>query len=78
MRSRPLASFIEPCLPRPADRLPAGSGWIHEIKHDGFRIMARRDKIAAPRFEQDVRNATDPVNLGPGITRSVPQPQNTP
>jgi bifunctional non-homologous end joining protein LigD len=22
---------------------PEGPGWIHEIKHDGFRIMARRD-----------------------------------
>ena len=36
-RSRPLASIIEPCLPRPADRPPAGRDWLHEIKHDGFR-----------------------------------------
>jgi len=42
-RSRPLASIIEPCLPRPADKPPAGPDWIHEIKHDGFRIIARRD-----------------------------------
>jgi len=21
----------------------AGPGWIHEIKHDGFRILAERD-----------------------------------
>jgi bifunctional non-homologous end joining protein LigD len=33
----------EPCLPRPAKKPPAGEGWIHEIKHDGFRIIARRD-----------------------------------
>jgi len=43
LRSRPVAGFIEPCLPRPADRPPAGRDWLHEIKHDGFRIMARRD-----------------------------------
>lgn len=30
----------EPCLPRVAKEPPAGSGWIHEIKHDGFRILA--------------------------------------
>jgi bifunctional non-homologous end joining protein LigD len=42
-RSRPLSNFIEPCLPRPADRPPIGGDWLHEIKHDGFRIMARRD-----------------------------------
>jgi bifunctional non-homologous end joining protein LigD len=40
---RPLADFIEPCLPRPADKPPAGPDWLHEIKHDGFRVMARRD-----------------------------------
>ena len=34
---------IEPCLPRPAKAPPAGPGWIHEIKHDGFRILAERD-----------------------------------
>jgi ATP-dependent DNA ligase len=39
------ASFIEPCLPSPADKPPSGSNWIHEIKHDGFRLMARRDAV---------------------------------
>jgi ATP-dependent DNA ligase len=34
---------FEPCLPRPAKEPPRGPGWIHEIKHDGFRILARRD-----------------------------------
>ena len=38
---RALASF-EPCLPRSAKEPPAGPGWIHEIKHDGFRILAHR------------------------------------
>jgi bifunctional non-homologous end joining protein LigD len=33
----------EPCLPRPAKEPPAGPGWIHEIKHDGFRIIAELD-----------------------------------
>jgi bifunctional non-homologous end joining protein LigD len=39
------ASFIEPCLPCPADKPPSGSKWIHEIKHDGYRLMARRDPV---------------------------------
>jgi len=38
-----MSCFIEPCLPSPAKQPPAGPQWIHEIKHDGFRIMARRD-----------------------------------
>jgi len=43
LRSRRAVGFIEPCLPRPAKQPPVGPGWIHEIKHDGYRIMARRD-----------------------------------
>ena len=39
------ASFIEPCLLSPADKPPSGATWIHEIKHDGFRLMARRDPV---------------------------------
>ena len=39
-RSRPLADFIEPCLPRPADKPPAGPDWLHEIKHDGPGVGA--------------------------------------
>jgi ATP-dependent DNA ligase len=37
------SSRIEPCLPSPAKAPPGGPDWLHEIKHDGFRIMARRD-----------------------------------
>jgi bifunctional non-homologous end joining protein LigD len=45
LRSRAARSvgFIAPCLPPPAHRQPGGDGWLHEIKHDGIRILARRD-----------------------------------
>jgi ATP-dependent DNA ligase len=42
-RTRPALGIIEPCLPSSAKAPPSGPGWLHEIKHDGFRIMARRD-----------------------------------
>jgi ATP-dependent DNA ligase len=42
LRSLP-AGFIAPCLPTKADTLPSGEMWLHEIKHDGFRIIARKD-----------------------------------
>jgi len=35
----------KPCLPSSADKPPSGANWIHEIKHDGFRLMARRDSV---------------------------------
>jgi bifunctional non-homologous end joining protein LigD len=37
--------FIEPCLPSRADGPPSGPDWVLEIKHDGYRLMARRDPI---------------------------------
>ena len=42
-RTRSGLGIIEPCLPSPAKAPPSGLGWIHEIKHDGFRILARKD-----------------------------------
>jgi bifunctional non-homologous end joining protein LigD len=39
------AGFIAPCLPTKTDTLPSGSLWLHEIKHDGFRIIARKDGV---------------------------------
>jgi ATP-dependent DNA ligase len=36
------ASF-RPCLPTKAKEPPRGGLWLHEIKHDGFRLMVRRD-----------------------------------
>ena len=35
--------FVPPCLPTKALRPPSGELWLHEIKHDGFRVIARKD-----------------------------------
>jgi bifunctional non-homologous end joining protein LigD len=40
-RSLP-AGFIAPCLPTSAPLPPSGESWLHEIKHDGFRVIARK------------------------------------
>jgi hypothetical protein len=42
-RLKRAAATIEPCLPRKAKLPPSGLDWLHEIKHDGFRILARKD-----------------------------------
>ena len=46
------AVFITPCLPSKATQPPSGSDWVHEIKHDGYRLMLCRDgsgSAASPR-----------------------------
>jgi bifunctional non-homologous end joining protein LigD len=34
--------FIEPCLPTLWQKPPEGDGWLHEIKHDGYRVIVRK------------------------------------
>jgi hypothetical protein len=68
MRSRRTVGFIEPCLPCSAKLPPTGSGWIHEIKHDGFRIMARRDAAGVRLI---TRKGNDFTARFPFITMAV-------
>ena len=63
LRSRRSAGHIEPCLPSPAKRPPSGEGWLHEIKHDGFRIMARRDATGGRLFTRNGHDFTNRFSL---------------
>jgi bifunctional non-homologous end joining protein LigD len=60
--------FCEPCLPSPADKPPAGAEWLHEIKHDGFRMLVRRDGAGVRLF---TRNGHDWTGRFPLITRAA-------
>jgi ATP-dependent DNA ligase len=62
------SSFIEPCLPSAADRPPSGSNWIHEIKHDGYRLMARRDPVGIRLI---TRRGSDWTNRFPLVVEAV-------
>ena len=42
-RKKLLPTFVAPMLASPADKPPSGPKWVHEIKHDGYRIQARID-----------------------------------
>ena len=53
LRYRAPSGFIEPCLPSPAKHPPSGPGWIHEIKHDGFLLMVRRDVTGVRLFTRN-------------------------
>jgi bifunctional non-homologous end joining protein LigD len=44
LRPRSLPTgFVPPCLPTAAPSAPSGDLWWHEIKHDGIRVIARKE-----------------------------------
>jgi bifunctional non-homologous end joining protein LigD len=71
-RARPGLGIIEPCLPSPAERPPAGPNWIHEIKHDGFRIMARRDGAGVRLFTRHGHDFTARFPLAAAALTALP------
>jgi ATP-dependent DNA ligase len=64
MVQRRPSGFIEPCLPSKAARPPSGPLWVHEIKHDGYRLMVRRD---GARLRCFTRNGHDWASRFPAI-----------
>src|SRR5258707_6343528 len=50
------AGFVIPAQPVMASRPPSGADWVHEIKHDGYRLIVRRD---GPTVRLYTRNAYD-------------------
>jgi bifunctional non-homologous end joining protein LigD len=69
MSSRSLpAGFIPPCLPTKAPSPPSGDAWLHEIKHDGFRVIARKD---GPRVRLYSRPGNDLTDRFPLIVEAL-------
>jgi bifunctional non-homologous end joining protein LigD len=56
LRAGQPVGFIIPCQPTPAHEPPSGPGWIYEIKHNSYRMMARRDGAGIRLFS---RNGND-------------------
>src|SRR4051812_49752755 len=50
------SGFVEPCRPSKASAPPSGPEWVHEIKHDGFRLLVRRE---GPRVRCFTRGGYD-------------------
>ncbi|MGA7791233.1 MAG: DNA ligase [Xanthobacteraceae bacterium] len=72
MRSRRTGGLIEPCLPSPAKKPPSGPDWLHEIKHDGFRIMAWRDSAGVRLFTRNGHDFTGRFPLAAAAVTALP------
>jgi bifunctional non-homologous end joining protein LigD len=60
----PLPSgFVPPCLPIKAPQPPADWGWLHEIKHDGFRVIARKTAGRVRLYSRPGNDLTERFSL---------------
>ena len=52
-------AFVEPMLPTLVDEPPAGEGWLHEIKYDGYRTQIVIDADGARAFTRNGHDWSD-------------------
>ena len=62
------AGFIAPCLPSSSPQPPSGEHWLFEIKHDGFRVIARK---AGKRVKLYSRPGNDLTRRFPLIVEAI-------
>ena len=59
---------FEPCIPTRGTEVPAGPDWLHEIKHDGYRLILVRDGARVRLF---TRNGHDWTGRYPLIVEAA-------
>jgi ATP-dependent DNA ligase len=61
MKTNPLpAGSVVPAQPVKTPKPAVGTDWVHEIKHDGYRIIVRRDGCT----DRKPKTAVDRLRIG--------------
>ncbi len=50
---------FQPCIPTRGTKVPAGPDWIHEIKHDGYRLIVQREGKRVRLFTRNGHDWTE-------------------
>jgi bifunctional non-homologous end joining protein LigD len=58
-RAAPMPGYIEPSLATATDSAPSGKDWVHEIKHDGYRLQAHLENGRVRLFSRQGLDWTD-------------------
>ena len=69
-----LKSPFEPCIPSPANKVPESKNWIHQIKHDGDRLIVQHERQRVRLF---TRNGHDWSGRYPLINEAALRNRNT-
>ena len=67
-------SAFEPCIPTRGTKVPDRPEWIHEIKHDGYRLIVQRD---GKRVRLFTRNGHDWSDRYPRIVEAALRNRNS-
>ena len=67
-RRNPPHGFVVPCSPTLVGHPPAGPNWLHEVKHDGYRILGRK---RSERVTLWTRRGADYTVKFPAIAQAV-------
>jgi bifunctional non-homologous end joining protein LigD len=51
--------LFEPCIPTHEAKVPSGPDWIHEIKHDGYRLIVQREGKRVRLFTRNGHDWTE-------------------
>jgi bifunctional non-homologous end joining protein LigD len=54
-----MKSPYEPCVPTSRTKVPDRADWIHEIKHDGYRLIVQREDKRVRLFTRNGHDWTD-------------------
>lgn len=67
-RATPTPDYVPPCLAAAVATPPSGADWVHEIKFDGYRLLARIDN---DRVKLSTRQGLDWTARFTGIARAL-------
>ena len=67
-------SAFDPCIPTKAAKVPDRPEWLHEIKHDGYRLIVQRE---GKRVRLFTRNDHDWSQRYPRIVEAALRNRNT-
>ena len=54
---------FEPCIPTRGTKVPSGPDWVHEIKHDGYRLIVQREGKRVRLFTRNGHDWSDKYPL---------------
>jgi ATP-dependent DNA ligase len=62
-RNSYVRSMFEFCIPTKGTSVPSGPDWLHEVKHDGYRLRLERDGDRVRLITRGGYNWTDRLPL---------------